>query len=192
MSEFETLLGRAAGGDAVALTEVHRRYAGEVDARIRRRLSPLLRRYYDTGDLSDSVFGEVMRDLPHFENRGEEAFLHWILVKAESKVRQKYRKVLGPRGIRRQPLLESEAAARLRDEAPGPHAAAENVDELRRMDERIAELDDIDAQVLRLHGAEQLPFDVVARRTGLVSADAARKRFARALVRIRQHTHRGA
>lgn len=185
MSEFDALIDRAACGDAEAQGDLYRRYAGTVNARIRRRLTPVLRRYFDTGDLSHSVFGEVLREIRRFDNRGERAFLSWVLLKAESKIHQKYRKVLGARGRRHQPLLDAAVSDSVYDGRPGPCERAETSDDVASLARRIAALDPIDAEVLRLHGGEQLPFDVVAARVGLPSADAARKRYARALVRLR-------
>ena len=59
---FETILQGARDGDAAAVEALHRRFAPAVLARIRSRLTPALRRWYDTADIGQSVFLEVLRD----------------------------------------------------------------------------------------------------------------------------------
>ena len=104
--DFSELLEEAKRGRQHAFSELHRRYQFKVLARVRDRLTPSLRRRYDTLDLSQSVFLEVLRDLPDFENRGERAFRNWLYIKAENKVRTKLRRQLGREGARRETTLE--------------------------------------------------------------------------------------
>ncbi len=47
-------------------------------------------------------FHRVQLDLPGFEDRGEKAFRSWLSIKAESKVREKFRKDLFRGGGRRE------------------------------------------------------------------------------------------
>lgn len=185
MGGFDELIAGAKGGDRDAVGALYRLYGPGVVRRVRGRIGRSMRRYLDTQDVADSVFGDVLRDLPRFEDRGEAAFVRWLCIKAESKVRDKYRRHFRSDGRRRQTTLDTRdaAGAAARDEAP--EAAGERADESTRIDGMLAELGATDAAVVRLHGGDQLPFAAVAARLGLPSAEAARKRYARALLALR-------
>jgi RNA polymerase sigma factor (sigma-70 family) len=185
MSGFDELIAGAKSGDREAAGALYSAYAPVVARRVRGRLGAALRRHYETEDVADSVFSEVLRELPRFEDRGEAAFVRWLCLKAENKVRDKYRRVLGAGGRRRQTTLDTRDAALLAARDDAPDAAGETSDETRRLDDLLAGLEPLDAEVVRLHGREQLPFAVVAERAGLPSAEAARKRYARALLALR-------
>src|SRR5688572_8347437 len=89
------LIAAARSGDDVSAVALWSRYGAVVRGAIRKRLSPSLRRRYDTDDIAQSVFADLLRDLARFEDRGENAFKHWLYLKAENKVRDKLRRVLG-------------------------------------------------------------------------------------------------
>ena len=92
-----------------------------VMATIRRRLLPPLRRRYDTMDLSQSVFREVLRDLPRFEDRGEPAFVRWLAIKSENKTRSFPRAAMHP-GINAQRSVHARQAClpNFNEFEPGP------------------------------------------------------------------------
>jgi RNA polymerase sigma-70 factor (ECF subfamily) len=185
--DFSLLLDRAKHGDAGALAELHGRYQPLVLARVRDGLHRGLRRHYDTLDLGQSVVVEVLRDLPDFEDRGEPAFRHWLYIKAENKVRAKLRKHNGRRGTRPpETNLTAASGAAALDDSPGPATAVDEADAESRLAAILAQLDDAHREVVLLRAAEGLSFHEVAVRLGLPGADAARKRYARALLALRE------
>lgn len=183
---FARVLEAARAGDENALEELHRRFAPVVLARVRERLPPSLRRWYDTADIVQSVFAEVLRDLPRFEDRGERSFRHWLYTKAESEVWAKARVELGARGHRWQALLEDREGAAIAASDATPSGAASAAEERRKLARALELLTPAQRRVIHLRAQEGLPFADVARRLGLRSPDAARVRYARALLELRK------
>lgn len=186
---FAELLRRAKAGDASAFAEIDARHGKAILLRIRDRLPNVLRRHYDSLDLRQSVVAEVLRDLHRFEDRGEDAFRNWLYLKAENKIRSKLRRHLGKDGAR--------AAASLDDvddeppsPAPSPATQAGDADDAAALRDVFAGLDDEDREVLALRTELGLPFAEIASRVGLPTADAARKRYARALLLLRGRMER--
>jgi RNA polymerase sigma factor (sigma-70 family) len=182
MTEFSDLLWRARAGDIDACADLWQRVEPAVRTTIRRRLSSALRRRFDSVDLAQSVFGDYVRSLVRFEDRGEDAFRHWLQIKAESKVLQKLRSLLRPDGtLKESPLLGPEPRDGQR--SPSSTASAEEArDEIGRA---LGHLDDLSRTVVHLKVVEGLEFAAIASLLDLPSADAARKRHARALVALR-------
>jgi RNA polymerase sigma-70 factor (ECF subfamily) len=183
---FARLLNAARAGDEEALEALHRRFAPAVFARVRSRLPSGLRRWYDTADIGQSVFAEVLRDLPRFEDRGERQFRHWLYLKAESKVKAKLRGELGVRGRRWQALLDDHDRAAVPAGGTSPSGAAAAAEERVRLARALDALSPAQRAVIHLRAQEGLPFADVARRLALPSPDAARVRYARALLELRR------
>ncbi len=186
MNEFSALLERAKRGERDALTELHLRYGPLVLARIRDGFRTDLRRRYDPEDLSQSVAVEVLRDLADFEDRGEAAFRHWLYIKAESKIVARLRSEFGRDGSRRTARLSTEDGLRAVSAGDGPETGAERADAESRLHALIAALDDADREILLLRGDDGLSFADIADRLSLPSAEAARKRYARTILRVRE------
>lgn len=180
---FSELLSATKQGNQEALSELHRRYAPRVFARIRQRLTPMLRRRYDTLDLAQSVFAEVLRDLDRIEDRGESAFCHLMYIKAENKVRKKLRRHLDREGRRREMTLDS---AHYHNGDVDPAVHAEHSENQRRLREMLSTLDETGRALLILRGQQNLSHEAIAKRLGLPSANAARMRYSRALVALRE------
>jgi RNA polymerase sigma-70 factor (ECF subfamily) len=180
---FEAILEGARAGDPAAVEELHRRFAPAVFARVRSRQPLALRRWYDTADIGQSVFLEVLRDLPRFEDRGEQAFRHWLYVKAENKVRMKLRKDVGPGKRRWQAPLEAyDATAR----GDGPVTAASAREERARLERALKALEPAQRNLIQLRTRDGLSYADMAERLALPSSDAARVRYARALLALRE------
>jgi RNA polymerase sigma factor (sigma-70 family) len=183
---FARLLVAARAGDERALEALHRRFAPAVMARVRSRLPPGLRRWYDTADIGQSVFAEMLRDLRRFEDRGERQFRHWLYIKAENKVRAKLRGEFGASGHRWQALLDDQNGAGVPARDATPSAAALAEEERARLARALEALTPAQRSVIRLRAQEGLAFADVARRLSLPSPDAARVRYARALLELRR------
>ncbi len=184
MDGFSELLRLAKDGDERAVSVLYERYGARVLGLIRKRLTPGLRRRYDTLDLGHSVFTKLIEQLPAFEDRGEIAFRHWLYTTAENSVRAKLRRM--GRAGRREQSLAVRLGLVLSERATTPfETAARNDDEdrLRRLLENIGQAD---REVILLRAEEGLPFAEVAHHLELPSADAARKRYARAMCRLQE------
>lgn len=181
---FSDLLARARDGDQDALAEIYERFAGRVTGAVRRRLKLDLRRKYDSTDLVQSVFAEVLKDIPRIEDRGEEAFRNWLYIKTENKVRGKLRRVLGKEGERVERPLDSKSPIAANESGPATRAAGD--DENRKARDLLASLDEDGRTVVALRLEQGLSFEEIAQQLNLASADAARKRYARAVGRMRK------
>jgi len=182
-ASFGEVLRRAQRGDAAAFAEIDARHGPAILLRIRDRLPAVLRRHYDSLDLRQSVVAEVLRDIGGFEDRGEEAFRNWLYLKAENKIRSKLRKHLGAGGSRRAESLDD--AAEPASSASSPATEAGDADEAALVRAALSALDEDQRRVLAMRTELGLSFAEIAVRVGLPSADAARKRYARALLAMR-------
>lgn len=188
MTGFSQLLDAAKHGDDAARSEMYARYVPMVVGRLRRRARGGLRRTHDTVDLAQSVFVEVLRDLPRFEDRGEAAFRSWLAIKSDNKVRMKFRKQLDRAGQRREIALEEQRDA-TRDEpvrAPGPHTSIRMEEDGAHLEAALRTLRPSEQMIIRLRRDDDVSYGALAELLGLASADAARKRHARALLSLRK------
>jgi RNA polymerase sigma factor (sigma-70 family) len=184
MDGFSDLLRLAKDGDDRAVSVLYDRYGARVLGLIRKRLTPGLRRRYDTMDLGHSVFTKLIEQLPAFEDRGEVAFRHWLYTTAENSVRAKLRR-LGRAG-KREHSLAARLGLALSERATTPYQAAAQNDDEHRLRRLLESLGDSDREVILLRAEEGLPFAEVAHHLELPSADAARKRYARAMCRLQE------
>lgn len=176
------LLLRAKSGDRAAATALLARHAGHLNGIAHRALSPALRRLYDTVDVAQSVARELLHRLPRLEDRGESAFRRWIGTVARVKAGEKARK-LRRGGIH----AEREAGDRVEVEpsrAESPDQAAERRELSERLAHGLGHLDQSSREVV-LRRARGDEFATIACELELPSAEAARKRYARALVVLR-------
>ena len=186
---FSELLKAASEGDHEAQAEVHRRYGPHVVARIRRLPRQALKRLHDTQDLAQSVFVEVLRDLPRFEDRGELAFRRWLTVKADGKVASRLRKQFDKNGQFRE--QEVQGSSRRASDGPGPHTYVTEWEDAQRLEAALARLEPGEREVIQLRRDASRSFADVARVLDLPSADAARMRYARAMISLRREWKNG-
>jgi RNA polymerase sigma-70 factor (ECF subfamily) len=178
------LIARAKRGDEDAIAAIYTQFGGMVSKRIRSRLPASLRRHYDTADLWHSVFVEVVRELPDFDDRGEAALGNWLLVMGTRKVQAKLRRHFGRRK-RRRPTIAIDGIELADDRISDPALAAERGDDGKSLKRRLERLDPALREVVDLRTRTNLSFAEIASRLGLSSADAARKRYARGLASLR-------
>jgi len=183
--DFSELLRRANAGDADARSELHARYEQLVLAVVRRRLGPVLRRRCDSIDVVQSVFEDVFRDLPRFDDRGEKAFRHWVFLKAENKIKDLWRRRLGPDGRPREDTLDTRDETRAAGR-PGPATEAGERDDAAKLREALSKLTPEQREILALRLEQGLAYAEIARRLGLPSEDAARMSYGRALRELRR------
>lgn len=183
-SRFSSLIRKAQSGDRQARSDLVRLYQPRVMTKVRGRLSEELRREFDSTDIAQSVFIDVLRDLPRFEDRGEDAFFNWLRIKAENKVNDKLRgRLLPDAGVRERRLPEDHDAVQ---QGPGPGSTAERAEEAEVARRMVASLGQLDRRVVDLRLGQGRSFGEIAGELGLPSADAARKRFTRSIVELRR------
>jgi DNA-directed RNA polymerase specialized sigma24 family protein len=181
--DFSALFVRARTGDPAAVGALYARYCDRVLSAVRPRLPRALRRRYDTMDVAQSVFAEILRDLPRLENRGEAAFVRLLQIKSVNKIRRRMKSELGRDGRRAERRLGTDDGHVARDGDVAGHAGS--IDDDVKLHRLLAGLDPATREILRLRG-EKKTFAEIAAATGLASADAARMRHARAVVELRR------
>lgn len=179
---FPEVFERARLGDRDALATMYRLYLPRISGVVRRRLPPALRSKYDTMDLAQSVFVDVMRGLPQILDQGERAFLGLLTMRVENKVRDKLRRHLGRSGRRAEERLGTGAEP---PAAGAGDAGPDGVDEFDKLRRMLDAVDPREREILRLH-AQGASFARIASELALVSADAVRKRHARTLAGLRE------
>jgi RNA polymerase sigma-70 factor (ECF subfamily) len=191
VTETRDLLVRWHGGDQAALAELVQQDKDWIDAHVRRRLGPLLRRRNDTQDIVQQTLVEVLRCGPRFvvSDRGHLRGLLARMVENVLRVQANHHQAQ-KRDLRREQAALAAAATGdsiLELDLPAavtrPDRAAERSEtrDWVRLALEFLEADDRNAIVWRDY--EDLPFAEIAERLG-VAEDAARMRYRRALPKL--------
>lgn len=88
---FSAMLASARSGDDRALSELLRRLSPELRRRVALRIGPQYRSLLSEDDVLQVTFIEAVMSLDTFEDRGEEAFIAWLLRIAENNLRDAIR-----------------------------------------------------------------------------------------------------
>ena len=189
-AETRALLGRARGGDAGALPALLGRHRAELRRFVEFHLDPRLAPRVDPSDVVQETQMEAARRMDDYLARPPMPFRLWLRKKAYERLLDLRRNHLTRerRSVRREVAWPDRSSLLLarpllaREPSPSQHAAArELAGRLARAVERLGEAD---REILLMRHAEDLPFDEIACLLDL-TPEAARKRFGRALIRLR-------
>ncbi|MHC5011734.1 MAG: RNA polymerase sigma factor [Planctomycetota bacterium] len=184
MRNFSQILEQARAGDPDAGSALYEEYVRAAEHEARNGMGPVLRARFDTTDIVQSVFTDMLGELRGFEDRGEASFRHWLRIKIRNKLRTKARRLMARRGgLREQRLGTLMEAGLTGDEDPQSGASAR--DEGERVSLLLGTLRPEQRAVIGLHIDQQLTWDEVASHLGLPSAGAARLRYVRAIAALR-------
>jgi RNA polymerase sigma-70 factor (ECF subfamily) len=180
------LIRRFRAGDGEALRVLFERYEDVLQARIRRLLSPHLRRKISVSDVLQETRIVAYQRRKDFEPRGDDGFRNWLLGIAERKAKAATRR----HGGTAKRAAAREVSRHLRPEtgqfvgnAPSPSQVA-MATELKELARRaMGTLPEDYREVLRLAREEQRPLREVAERMDR-SRDAVKKLYGRALFRF--------
>jgi RNA polymerase sigma-70 factor (ECF subfamily) len=185
------LLGRVAQGDRQALGDLLQRYRPRLHAFVEARLDPRVRGRVDPSDVVQEVQLEVARRMDDFLDRRPMPFHLWVRKTAYErllKVRRDHRR-RARRSVDREEALPERSslllARPLLAGGPSPSqqlAAREFAD---RVGLAVAGLAEADREVLLMRHMEGLSYADIACLMD-VEPDAARKRYGRALLRLRK------
>ena len=161
------------------------RYLPALRGFVRLRLGSVLRSREDSQDVVQSICGEAMADLEAFEHRGPGSFRHWLMHRAENKIRARGRYWgRAKRAAAEVPLDEGGARdllAAAHQLTPSREAASR--EELERLEAAFASLADADRQVILLARVAGLNHGEIAAEMGRTSS-ATRTLLSRALARL--------
>jgi RNA polymerase sigma-70 factor (ECF subfamily) len=188
--DTRALLDRAATGDPAAAGELLARHRDALRGFAELHLDAALRARVDPSDVVQEAQADMARQLADYLARRPMPFHLWARKAAYNRLlnaRRDHR--AARRDVRREaagPDHSSLALARsILDPGPSPSESAEARELAERVALAVAELDEADREVLLMRQAERLPYDEVACLLG-VTPEAARQRYGRALIRLRQ------
>jgi RNA polymerase sigma-70 factor (ECF subfamily) len=185
------LLNRIQAGDLQAREEIFQRHRIELRRFIQRHLDPQLRNRFDPSDVVQDTHAELARRLDDFLLRRPMPFHLW-------QRKQAYERLLNlrrdhvyrrRRSVQREvPRVDRSAlllARPLLSPEKAPHDALEAKERAEKVRDALTQLSREDREILLLRHVDDLPFDEAACLLGITAA-AARKRFGRALIRMRE------
>lgn len=181
--EFETLLRQAREGDSAALGRLLDGFRFLLLAEANDQLPADLRGKEGPSDLVQQTFLEAHRDFGQFRGDGEAELRRWllgILRHNGANLRRKYYDTEKSCVGREEPIGDG-PAGQAPGHTPSPSSLASRQEEEELLRQALARLPELDREVIRLHHEQRCPFRDVANQLGLPSAEAARKRFARAV-----------
>ena len=190
-AETQQLLDAAAAGDALAAEKLIVRYRSDLVRSVSRRLDARVSSRLDPSDVVQEAQADVVERLQDYLARRPMPFRLWLVKTAYERMLKAERRHLNAacRAVDREiPLPDRSSAAlanQLTGRFPTPSEAAiarESAIELRRA---LAKLSELDRQVLMLRNFEGLNNAEVSSVLE-ISPEAAKKRYARALLRLRR------
>jgi len=186
-NEERALVEQYQHGDEDALRALFERHNAALQGWLLKRLPGYLSRRVSVADVLQEVRIVAYRRRADFEPDGPGSFRTWLIGIAEKKVRETIRfhngaaKRDAQREVTRGQRLDT-AQFTAKQATPSEYAIARETADLARR--ALATLSPDDREVLRLAREQQLPLREVAERMGR-SYEAARKAYARALVRFK-------
>jgi RNA polymerase sigma-70 factor (ECF subfamily) len=194
-SETTGLVEQAVGGDAQALGRLLDRHRERLRRMVAFRLDRRLQGRVDPSDVIQEAFIDAARRLPEYHGNAPLSFFLWLRFLVGQRLVDEHRKHLGAaaRDVGREislyrgalPETSSAAlAAHLLGRLTTPSQAAIRAERKIRLQEALNRLDPLDREVLALRHFEELTNGETAAVLGL-DRSAASKRYARALIRIK-------
>lgn len=177
--EFQQVFWAARAGDPEALERLTGRALTIALRAARRKMTPGDRAYLESVDIRQSVVARFFIRLPEFDFTAEKPLVAWMHEAASNLVKEK----------RRNEHRQKRDRGRNEDwpTAGLPDRWAESVSRILDriyLDEILAKLPADDERIVRWHKQDGYTFAEIASKLGLPGAEAARKRCARALLRL--------
>jgi RNA polymerase sigma-70 factor (ECF subfamily) len=194
-SETTRLIDQAARGDQRALSNLLGRHRERLRRMVALRLDRRLQGRVDPSDIIQEACLDAARRLPEYHQNPTMPFFLWLRMLAGQRLVDEHRKHLGAAArdagreisLYRGALPETSSAAlaaHLLGRLTTPSQAAMRAERKIRLQEALNSLDPVDREVLVLRHFEELSNGEAAAVLGL-DKSAASKRYARALIRIK-------
>jgi RNA polymerase sigma-70 factor (ECF subfamily) len=183
------LLGRVQAGEREAFEALFARHRPYLRQLVALRLDSRLRGRVDPSDVVQETQLEAFRQLPSFLQRRPMPFRLWLRKTAQDRLGMLERQHLGAakRAVGRELSLPDassvQLAHRLAAVGPTPSQEMAQGELTRRVREAVAQLDELDREILLMRTFEGLSYEEAAYILEIAPA-AARKRHGRALIRL--------
>jgi RNA polymerase sigma-70 factor (ECF subfamily) len=191
--ESSGLLRRALDGDAAAFDDLFGRHRPALRRAVARRLGPALRHRLDPSDVVQEAQVEALERLDEYAGRRPMPFRSWLLrtaLQRVGKLRRHASAARRDRGRERPLEIPDDSAtpphgpSPLAASGPTPSQQAAARDAASRLHAVLARLPEPDRVILAMRTFEGLSYEEAAARLEIEPA-AARKRYGRALLRLR-------
>jgi RNA polymerase sigma factor (sigma-70 family) len=182
------LLQRMAAGDRLAVHLFYRRAEPFLRGLARQGLDDALRRRLDSVDVAQSAFRRILSASTKARFEDEARALNWVATIVRNRIRSEARKV---RVAKREGPQSAVSEGEPGDRGPSPAESATDADEVEALRRAMDHLDAVDRQAVELRDFLGLEFAEIGRLLGLPSADAARKRHDRGILRLRRRLGAG-
>jgi RNA polymerase sigma-70 factor (ECF subfamily) len=185
------LLDLVRQGDRQALEQLVVRYQADVHAYVDARLDPRVRVRESASDVVQKTMMEVVRRMDDYLRREPMPFHLWVRHTAYERLQKVHRdhRQAEIRSVHREQFLPPRSslmlARPLLARGPGPDEQLAAKDFAERVSQAVAQLDEADREILLLRHVDDMPYEDIARVLGIEPA-AARKRYGRALLRLRK------
>jgi RNA polymerase sigma-70 factor (ECF subfamily) len=187
--ETRELLVRAQAGDRRACDDLFARHRAMLRRVVAGRIGPLLRRRIDPSDVVQDAQVDALERLADYIQRRPMPFRLWLIRTAVERLLKVRRHALATRRNigRERPLhshaiIDRPARITLAGTTPSQHLAAR--EQAIRLSEYLERLPECDRTILRMRAIEGLTYDEAGAALAIEPA-AARKRYGRALLRLR-------
>ena len=179
------------GGDTGAFDELFARHRAEVHQAVAGRLGPSLRGRLDPSDVVQETQLDAITRLTDYIKRRPMPFRLWLLRTAVQRLMKLRRQARAARRDigREEPFPVSDGSSRgvapaIAASSPSPSQQAAANDSASRLQAMVERLSEADRAILRMRAFEGLSYEDAGERLE-IDAAAARKRYGRALLRLR-------
>ncbi len=190
-AETELLLRQAAAGDAASFEDLFSRYRNDLLRVIELRMEAGLRARFDASDVVQEAQFEAFRRLADYLRRRPMPFRLWLRKTAQERLARARREHVATqaRSLAREVTLPDQSSLVIAEQFvstnSSPSQQIARIETARFLQEALARLSEIDREILLMRNFEQLSYDEISVLLGIEAATA-RKRFGRALRRLRE------
>ncbi len=170
------LILRAKAGDREALDALARLHQSELEAAVRARIGPSLRKKVEAADVVQETLLKAVESISSFEYKGEGSFLSWLRGIADKLLLYWAR-----REKRYEGLIEGETAG----SGVSPSVGLRREERFDRLERALETLSEEERQTLLLARVEGLPTKIIAERLGR-APEAIRQSLWRSLQKLRR------
>lgn len=173
MKKLEETFYAARDGDAAAFETLFARNLPRLVAFVRARAGGVVAARESAHDLALSVCRQALQDIDRFDYRGEDAFRHWLFVRAARKINNRHRFLhREKRDVSREVAAAGEGDSEFQNILTAyatlttPSVIASARDECARIEEALAELPEAQREAITLTRVAGLSYAEAADQTG--------------------------
>lgn len=176
-------------GDQEAMSALYTLYEARMKVEVKKHVGPQLKGQFDSTDLIQSVWGDVLHEMDMFEYRGPESFFHWLIGRLVKKIQTKARYFSREkRNIHKVKRLNTDFVVSSKprlpsSESPSPSQAAISRERMEKFSQVLSGFPEQHRQIMIYRLRDDLDYEEIARKVGK-SYDATRVLYGRCLRKL--------